>query len=334
MGNILIRIHTPQDALYYSFTQSVTGTLDYNGKENAPDISDYQEIESSHYFSPSWYAFLPKEFQGEIHILFQNSVDLQNADLCAFLTHVGALLLAVENKDNLLVAELLERRTEIFFKFLPLTLYIIKPVAPLALFAWLYGRFSDAEGFLKMYKENLKFPTKADAAEILFAAAFDELDPHPEKENDTEMFVRYSQKQEQGSFTIGTVGSQHHSWNSDITELDYFLKDAFVRDFENDLSRIREKKAKFISELQVSMQAEPYNPHDPNAIGVSIEDVMEKLRGNSGKSKAGYIRASGAAILRKAFPRKLAYKASLMRLGTNLYKGGFDKEGVVLRVRF
>lgn len=333
MENILIRIQDKESTRYYAFTQSATGTLDFLGKTEKPDISDYQEIESSTYFSPAWYAYLPTFLQAEIHVLFKDSINLNDANLFAYLTHIGAVLLAVEQKDGLLVAELLHRRTQIFFQFLTLTLYIVKPVASLALFAWLYGRFSHSNGFQKMFEQGILSPT-ADTAEILFAAARDELSPEPGNETVDEMFIRYLKEIGHGEFTIGTVGTDYHAWNSQNKALNAFLHEAIGKDFLRGESLVRERKNKFYSELKVSVQAEPYNPYDSNAIGVAIEDVSEKLFGNGGKSKAGYIRATGAAILRRAFPKKFAYSANIARLGTSLSEGNSDKEGIVLRIRF
>lgn len=333
MENILIRIQDKESTRYYAFTQSATGTLDFLGKTEKPDISDYQEIESSTYFSPAWYAYLPTFLQAEIHVLFKDSVNLNDANLFAYLTHIGAVLLAIEQKDGLLVAELLHRRTQIFFQFLTLTLYIVKSIAPLALFAWLYGRFSHSNGFQKMFEQGILSPT-ADTAEILFAAAREELSPEHGKETVDEMFIRYLKQIGHGEFTIGTVGTDYHAWNSKNKALNAFLHEAIGKDFLRGESLVRERKNKFYSELKVSVQAEPYNPYDPNAIGVAIEDVSEKLFGNGGKSKAGYIRATGAAILRRAFPKKFAYSANIARLGTNLSERNSNKEGIVLQIRF
>lgn len=333
MENILIQIQEKDVIHYYAFTQSATGTLDFLGKTENPEISGYQEIESSTYFSPNWYAYLPTSLQAEIHVLFKDSVNLNDANLFAYLTHIGAILLAVEQKDGLLVAELLHRRTQIFFQFLTLTLYIIKPIASLALFAWLYGRFSHSGGFQKMFQQGILSPT-SDTAEILFAAAREELSPEPGKETVDEMFVRYLKQLGHGEFTIGTVGTDFHAWNSQNTVLNEFLREAIGNDFLKGENLVRERKNKFYSELKVSVQAEPYNPYDPNAIGVAMESVSGKLFGNGGKSKAGYIRATGAAILRRAFPKKFAYSASLARLGSNISEGNSNKEGIVLRIRF
>lgn len=333
MKNIFIRIRNKDFTHYYAFSLSATGTLDYIGKTEAPNIERLQEIESSTYFSPSSYTYAPSAYQSEIHVLFENDVDLANADLFAFLTHVGALILATEVNDGLLVAELLHRRAKIFFAFLPLTLYIIKPIAPLALFAWSYGRFSQSDGLQKVFEKGFTSP-KANAEEILFAAAAEKLDPKPEKETADEMFIRYLGTLELGEFTLGIVGGSHYPWNNGISEIDDYLKDAIEKDLLNETSFVGEKMSRFFAKLKVSVKAEPHNPYDPNAIGVFIEDIKGKLHGNVGKTKAGYIRATGASLLRKAFPRKLAYEASLARLGNLGADTDFDTEGVTLRIKF
>lgn len=330
MENIYIRIRQKTDTTYIAFTQSETGTLDFAGKVKNPDVSGYESFSGSRFFAPSNYTYLHPSLRADIEVFFGESFDLQNADMFAFLSHAGALLLAVEENDGLLVAEILNRRPGIFFKYLPLTLYIVKPVAPLALFAWLHGRFSSPEDFLDMYKSGVYSPRNATATEMLFAAAAESLSPEPGKETAEEMFVRYLRAHRGSSFTIGTVGGSFHAWSGDVEIVDESLREIVGKDLLEGKFLAKEKKAEFLSQLAVSVQAEPYNPHDPNAIGVSIENIYGKLYGNGGMSKAGYLRATGAAILRRAFPKKISYKASLVRVGEGF--GGGRGEEVVLRI--
>lgn len=328
MEKIYIRIRQKADSAYFAFTQSVTSTLDFEGKVEAPDVSGYESFSGSRYFSPANYAFLSPSLRADIEVLYRESFDWQSADVFAFLSHVGALLLAVEANDGLLVSELLNRRPGIFFKYLPLTLYIVKPVAPLALFAWLHGRFSSSKEFLDMYQSGAYSPRNANVTEMLFAAAAEALSPEPGKETAEEMFIRYLRAHRGSSFTIGTVGGNFHAWSGDAEVVDESLREIVGKDLLEGKFLAKEKKAEFLSQLAVSVQAEPYNPHDPNAIGVSIENIYGKLYGNGGMSKAGYLRATGAAILRRAFPKKISYKASLERVGEGFGRG----EEVVLRL--
>lgn len=332
MENILIGIRTQGEEHFYAFSQSATGTLDFAGKVENPELSEYLEMESSQYFSPTRFEYLPLELQADIRVLYKDTVSMDNANLFAYLTHIGAVLLAVEQNDGFLVAELLNRRAKVFCQFLPLTLYIVRPIAPLALFAWLHGRFSYTDGFEKMYRTGVKYPKEDDAAQILFAAAYEALSPTPGKETSEEMFVRYFKTLGHGDFTIGTVGANHHGWDPDSDLLQNTLNDAIGKDILEGTSLVRNKKAQFYASLKVSAQAEPYNPHDSNAIGISIESVRGRLFGNGGKIKAGYIRATGAEILRKAFPKKYSYAAKLARM--SLSAGDSAEDGIVTRISF
>ena len=69
-----------------------------------------------------------------------------------------------------------------------------------------------------------------------------------------------------------------------------------------------------IVSIECAVQAEPYNPHDKNAILVSIESPSAKICGNPGLEKAGHIRALAAKIIREAKPQKMAYEAKLCSL--------------------
>ena len=332
MENILIGIHGQGEERFYAFSQSETGTLDFSGKVENPEISEYLEIEGSQYFSPTRYEYLPLELQADIRVLYRETVCMEDANLYAYLTHIGAILLAVEQNDGFLVADLLNRRAKVFSRFLPLTLYIVRPVAPLALFAWLHGRFSNSEGFEHMYHSGLRYPKDGDTAQILFAAAYKALSPDPGKESPEEMFVRYFRTLGHGDFTIGTVGANHHAWDPDTDLLQNTLNDAIGKDILEGTSLVRHRKAQFYASIKVSVQAEPYNPYDPNAIGVSIESVRGRLIGNGGKTKAGYIRATGAEILRKAFPKKYSYAAKLARMVLSV--GNSAEDGIVTRISF
>ena len=88
---------------------------------------------------------------------------------------------------------------------------------------------------------------------------------------------------------------------------------------------------KHFGSLTTKVQAEPYNPHDHNAICVSIDDLDAVVRkGVHSKSKAGYLRATAAAILRKARPNLFAYGSCLWRLGAN---PDYFENAIVLRIK-
>lgn len=336
---MLVEIKTPEKTLFHVFTRSITGVLDYTGAAEPRDIpaddGSYQRIESSNYFSKTWYTYLPKNLQAEISVLLP--ADIQNLDTnhYSFLGHIGAVLLAISENDPLLVAELIHRRPYVFANFTPIMLHILKPIAAQALFAWVYGRLNESDGFFKAYHQDLAITTgEQDVGALLFGAAREELKPNPSAEKPEDMFIRYfKNRKEQGiatELTIGTVGAGNHKWVDGFEALDKTIEKAVGNSFLTDPTAVAKQKQQFMESLAVTMQAEPYNPHDHNAIAISIEDMDAKLKGIGGKSKVGYIRATGAAILRKANPNQFGYNARLWRIGGN---PSWFENAIVLKVK-
>ena len=316
------------------FTRSVTGILDY--ARSAPaveyDFSHMQCVEGSAYFTPSWYTYLPKELQATVNVYLPHDVENLDASQYSFLLHVGALLLAVQERDGLLVAELLRRRSTVFANFLPLVLHLVKPVAAEALFAYVYGGFRGDNGFEQVYKANAPIATgETDVSAILLAAARDVLKPDPSKESPEEMFVRYFKDCESADFTIGIVGATNHPWVASIEKFESAAKAAATFHFFDDSARVGAKSQAVYDSLTTRVQAESYNPHDHNAISVSIDDLGAVLKGMQTKSKAGYLRATAAAFLRKARPNLFAYDSKLWRLGAN---PDYFENAIVLRIKF
>ncbi|MBQ7078753.1 MAG: hypothetical protein IJM92_03620 [Fibrobacter sp.] len=332
-GMSYVKIETPQNATVYAFSRSVTGILDYVGKTTptGDELSQMQCVDGSAYFTPSWYTYLPSELRATVSVYMPS--DIKNLDVSqySFLLHVGALLLAVQERDGLLVAELMRRRSTVFANFLPLVLHLIKPVAVEALFAYVYGGFRGDSGFEQVYKANAPIATgETDVSAILLTAAKDVLKPNPEKESPEEMFIRYFKDCESADFTIGIVGATNHPWVAGIEKFESVVKTATAFRFFDDAA-VGAKSLEFFDSLSTKVQAEPYNPHDHNAISVSIDDLGAKLKGMQTKSKAGYLRATGAAILRKARPNLFAYGSKLWRLGAN---PDYFENAIVLRIKF
>lgn len=326
-----VKVETPQNATVYAFSRSVTGILDYAGTAPAAEyeFSHMQCVDGSAYFTPSWYMYLPKELQATIRVYLPNDVKNLDASQYSFLLHVGALLLAVQERDGLLVAELMRRRSTVFANFLPLVLHLIKPVAAEALFAYVYGGFRGDSNFAQIYKANVPISTgETDVSAILLEAAKDVLKPNPEKESPEEMFIRYFREAESFDFTVGLVGATNHPWIDGIEKFESVVKAATAFRFFDDTA-LGAKSLEVFESLSTKVQAEPYNPHDHNAISVSIDDLGAKLKGMQSKSKAGYLRATGAAILRKARPNVFAYGSKLWRLGAD---PSFFENSIVVRI--
>ena len=312
-----VKIETSRDITVYGFSRSATGILDFVDGASAKDedLSQMQCVDGSAYFTPSWYMFLPKDLQATINVYLPSDVKNLDVGQYSFLLHIGALLLAVDERDGLLVAELLRRRVTVFSSFLPLVLHLIKPVAAEALFAYVYGGFRGDSNFSQIYKANVPIATgETDVSAILLEAAKDALKPNPEKES--------------FDFTIGLVGATNHPWIAGIEKYESVVKAATAFRFFDDAA-VGDKSQEFFASLATKVQAEPYNPHDHNAISVSIDDLGAKLKGFVSKSKAGYLRATGAAILRKARPNMFAYDSKLWRLGAD---PSFFENSIVVRI--
>ena len=330
-----VSVKTPENATAYAFSRSATGILDYAGEASPTDdeLSQMQCVEGSAYFTPSWYTYLPGELQATINVYLPCNVENLDVGQYSFLLHVGALLLAVRERDGLLVAELLRRRSTVFANFLPLVLHIVKQVAAEALFAHVYGGFRGDNGFETLYKTNAPIATgETDVSAILFAAARDGLKPQPDKETPEEMFVRYFKDCGSADFTIGIVGATNHPWVAGVEKFESVAKTAAAFHFLDDSTMVGAKSQAIYDSLSTKVQAEPYNPHDHNAISVSIDDLDALVRkGARTKCKTGYLRATAAAILRKARPNVYAYDSCLWRLGAN---PDYFENSIVLRITF
>ncbi|MFC2478634.1 MAG: hypothetical protein ACFNQG_06370, partial [Treponema socranskii subsp. buccale] len=157
-ADVVVRAAGKTDSLYWGFNRTHAGQLDFCGKlEDVAGgvLEAMQTLDGSPYFSSAWYTYADEALCRDIRVYLKPDFEIADADTFAFLTHVGALLLAVESGDSLLAAELLARRTALFMNFQQLTLFIVKPVAAEALFAWIYGRMhSDIAAFTGLYKTN------------------------------------------------------------------------------------------------------------------------------------------------------------------------------------
>ena len=331
-ADVIVRAEGKSDSLYWGFNRTGTGQLDFCGKLDGITegmLVARQTLDGSPYFSSTWYTYADETLCRDIRVYLANDFEIADADTFAFLTHIGALLLAVESGDSLLAAELLARRTALFMKFPQLTLFIVKPIAAEALFAWLYGRtHSDTDAFTALYKTNaLLGAGKTDTGFLLYCAAKDVLKPDTANETPEQMFIRYF-KNRNAAFTIGIVGTNFYGWNDGSDFLDDTLSEKIGDDILAGTQKVRDAKKKLYASLRVSVQAEPYNPHDANAISVSAEDVCAKVLGNAGLQRAGYIRATGAAILRAAKPNTFRFNARLARIG-DMQNG---RGGIVVRV--
>ncbi len=293
-----ILIKTAND--WFEFSKSKTGQLDFVGKwENIdiPDVEGYQEFVSSTYFSPSWYIFIQSAMNCTPVIYVDSKVDVSDKDTFNYLVHIGPLLAAVEAKDSLLAGELFLRRHEVFEKFAQLTQYIMDPLCIEILFSLCYGKMSNLE---------------AEEVPLIFERAKDKLEFDSSRETLDQAFMRYF-KNNSVTLTLPLVGTNFYHWDDDIVpETLTKITDNLSADNLLDCAeKISSAKHDFYAALKVSVQAEPYNQADKNAIIVCIENVEAKLFGNPGLEKAGHIRALAAKIIREAKPKKMSYASKL-----------------------
>ncbi len=280
----------------FAFSKSRTGQLDYEGKITVSEkLEGYQLLSSSTYFSPSFYAYLAESVNNSPKVFVAPDVDISDADTFDFLLHIGAVLSAVEAKDSLLAGELYLRRRGVFEKFAPLTQYILESLCVEILFSLSYGRMQNVE---------------PEEIPLIFNSAKKKLNFQSERETLNQAFMRYF-KENSVTLTLPLVGTNFYSWEAMPDSLEHLTDNLSADDLLTQAEKIRRAKHDFYASLEVAVQAEPYNPHDKNAILVCIESLEAKLSGNPGLEKAGHIRALAAKVIREAKEQKLSYESKL-----------------------
>jgi len=297
---------------WFEFTKSVTGQLDFAGKVEVnakTELKGWQKIASSAYFSPAKYVYLADAMNMTPYLYIAEGVDISDSDVYDYLLHVGALLAAVDSKDSLLAGELYLRRRKTFEKFAQLSQYIMKDLCVEILFSLCYGRMQNVS------PEELP---------LVYNSVLEKLNYNPADMNLEQALMRYA-KDNDLTLTLPLVGTCFYNWDSSPLVLDNLCDNLSVENLLTYAEKIRKAKHEFYSSLEVAVQAEPYNPHDVNAVLVSIEDIEAKISGNPGLSKVGHLRALAAKFLRNAKPKKMAYEAELAAIG--------DEE-IIVKIRF
>lgn len=297
---------------WFEFSKSQTGQLDFLGKIENPqniDVSDFECLNGSLYYSPARYIFLQDELNFSSQIFVSPEVDISDKDTFNFLVHIGALLEAVDAKDSVLAGNLYFYRKSSFEKFAKLTEFILEPLCVEILFSLCFGILGNVN---------------EDEIPLIFNLAKKKLSYEPSKENLSQAFIRYF-REKKNTLTLPVVGKNHHEWTFDSDLLDLIPSNFTTTDFIKDVEKFKKAKNDFYKSLKICVQAELYNPVDENAISVSIEDVDSKLAGNTCFSKAGYIRATAAEIIRSVNPKKLSYKGKLVR---------FNYDEIIIKIDF
>lgn len=289
---------------WFEFSKSQTGQLDFVGKlENFQniDVTDFEYLHGSTYYSPARYIFLQEELNFSSQIYVSQEIDISDKDTFDFLVHIGALLGAVEAKDSLLAGELYFWKQSSFEKFAKLTEFILEPLCVEILFSLCFGIFRNVDKY--------EIP-------LIFNLAKKKIAYEPSKENLSQAFIRYF-KDKKTTVTLPVVGNNHHSWNFKSKFLDKIPSHFSSTDFIKETENFQKTKTDFYDSLKVCVQAELYNSVDENAISILIEDIDSKLSGKECFSKAGFIRATAAKIIRCAKQKKLSYEGKLVRFNYN-----------------
>ena len=287
-------------------------------------------------FNKNWYTYIQQDFNINIYLNIPKAYHQQNI-LAAYLAHVGILLYIIEEKDSLLAAEFFSRKASILCCFPKATSQVLEPISVEGLFAWLYGRFCDDTLFTNIYyglplSKHQQIAAATDTACFFYNAAKNRLKSNyysEKKESPKEMFIRYLSSNKETVFTIGIVGQRYENWTH--TGLDYIDSLFATREAKNFIAHktcIEKTRKEFFAETTAYIQAEPYNIHDENALGLYLNDVKSYITGDEGMCLAGYLRKTGAEIIRASRPRDFRLKAKLVRIG-NLQEG---KTGIVVKV--
>ncbi len=340
---IVVAAKSKQSEYRWAFVRSITGQLDYKGKveqnEDSPLFSGPVTfaLDASPFFSASWYTWLPDTIPSRFSIEVRGENNMPDSDMFAYLTHIGALLGAVESGDSLLAAEIFNRRDMVFMKFPPLTMTILEPIAVEGLFSWVWARFysEEIEALAHMMAgKNVTPQSEWGVVEAFYTAGKDRLYPSqlepedfdtkgnsisPCNETPEQMMIRYFKKHRQTKLTVGLVGTEFNSWSQN--SLNYIIQRVTKEETRNlviNEPTSQNLRDKLFSDMAVSVQAEPYNVHDKNAVAIYLEDLAGRASGNYGTVRAGYLRRYGAALVRNAKPHRYNFNGKLSRIGNSI----------------
>lgn len=285
---------------WFEFSKSKTGQIDFVGKVDflePPNLKEYNKYSSSAYFSPSWYIFLSDNLNYSSTVYALKDIDISDADIFSYLTHIGAVINAIEAKDSLLAGELYLRRQYVFDKFAPLTQYIIKDFSVEILFSLCFGKL------VEVSPEKIPF---------IYDSAVKKLNLEP-SESLEQGLIRYL-KQNELCISLPLVGTQFYKWNPSPSVLERLTDNLFCDNLLERAEKIRYIKHNFYENLETVVQAEPYNHADKNSILTCIENIESKINGNVGLEKVGHIRALASKVIRLAKPSKLNFEGKLLRI--------------------
>ena len=309
--------------------------LEYKGKVSLlPNLLEEEKftVEINKIFNKNWYTYIENNFDMEVFLYIPKSYHREEI-LSAYLAHISILLMIIESQDSLLAAEFFSRKASILCCFPKATAKVVEPISVEGLFAWLYGRFCDDTLFMNVFynrtlTKHQEIAAATDTACFFYYAAKNRLG-NLKANSPKEMFIRYFQNHKKTVFTIGVVGQRYENWtHSGLDYIDSLFKSQEPQNFIAHKSRIEKARKEFFEGTRAYIQAEPYNIHDENALGLYLNDIESYIADDEGMCLAGYLRKTGAEIIRSSKPKDFRLKAELVRIG-NLQEG---KTGLVIKV--
>ncbi len=311
----------------WNFIQTMEGTLVFAGKTliekkhkvqnhitiDAKDRKPQFIIEADLSFPQREYAYLPSQYISSAIIEARHCKNKPEQKTFTWLSNIAPLLLAIENKDSLLAAELFNKKSFIFMQYPKTTIKLLEDISVEGLFSWIWGRFDEKA----MQDLHSIFEGKCTknfehwgVAETFFTSARRRLDISQNRfESIDECMTRFLKTHPGTKLTLGIVGSNHY------------------RSIEKKLHEIQDKKKNpvdIFSSTRTFIEAETNNAFDKNAVALYIEPLQD----SDINTVSGYVRKSGAELLRKAYPNKLRFSSRLARLG--FLQGG--STGIVVEI--
>ncbi|NLM00687.1 MAG: hypothetical protein GX220_04460 [Treponema sp.] len=308
------------------FQKSSTGELILIDNTNLIEeinktVCDFS-IDISPFFSTSWYTYFDNKLFSKIFIEVHGSKNFENTSFFPYLIRISSLLVAINAKDSLLVYELLQRHQKTLMKFPKLTMQILKPFSVETLFTSIYGGFNyfSETDLQKVLNGNFnKTPHEWNIVECLFHASKDRLFAKTSikgTKNPKELMIEFFKNNTDVVLTMSLVGTNFESWvPQNLNYLSIKLQKAQKKDFLHGTHFTTKAREHIFSKTNSIVKAEPQNPFDTNAIAVFFHDIQAKAKGQYVFQKAGYLRRTGAEIIRRSRPNKLIFDSKLFRIG-------------------
>ncbi|GEM_PF-6748684 len=288
----------------WTFKRSATGVMDLDPKDEDPEILGMVGTERL-VANPRvvgegdfWCTWGPHHTEIRIWAWPERTTSELGEEELRFLTVIPGLLLAIKNGDSWMAFHTFRRLWYLADSFRSLAKYLGKPLIGPALLAGWWG-----DGFNPPALERGVSLNPVEAA-FIETLGWESLASVPV--DDRPSFLLKHTLESVG-LTVPLVGMQYAAWENEGLER---IAKAW-RKLEQDNffdPGVRLKLTSLFGQIHVSVQAEPWNKYDPNALKVSLTDA------NGSWFEAGFLRRTLAALLAKTYPGRKTYPAELVRI--------------------